>query len=108
MEQVTFVENYVEENLKEDEKYRETYTSLARRHNALISACKGVENQNYKLRDAAEVLEKKLLEAGQQVDINKKIVMNALTEQNLMKEKLYAEIAVLKGEVQRLKNDDND
>lgn len=72
------------------------YRALERRYNSVIIACKSVENQNELFRRELEISHKKLENAQLSVDINKKIVLNVLTESNAKKDLYISEIASLK------------
>ena len=71
-------------------------------HDATNLALEGLQKENELLRMEITILNAKLVNAQQAVDINKTIVINALTEQNKIQIEYGKEIQLLKAKIKEL------
>ena len=77
--------------------------SLKLRYNSLVEGVKLIEGENHKLRNHIDLMEQKLIHAQTNVDINKKIVENALLKQNDMKNSMEKDIVELHAKLKAAK-----
>jgi len=84
------------------ENTQSNYDSLRRLHDATNLALEGLQKENELLRMEITILNAKLVNAQQAVDINKTIVINALTEQNKIQIEYGKEIQLLKAKIKEL------
>ena len=72
---------------------------VRRRYNSIAEAALNLQKTNEKLREELDLMIKKLINAQEAVDINKKIVMDSLLEQNKTKESFIQEIEALRAKI---------
>jgi len=78
------------------------YRSLEKRYNSLVEACDKLEEQNNMFRAELEMGYQKLENAQKNVEINKMIVQNALSEKNSREQSFLGEIADLKAKIKAM------
>ena len=81
----------------------DTLAMLRIRYNSLVDAVKAVQADNDKFRSYIDVMERKLIHAQENVDINKKIVMDSILGQNKMKDEFAIEINLLSAKLKKAK-----
>ena len=75
---------------------KDKYRSLERRYNSIVDAAQLLLKQNNEFRSEIETSHKKLENAQLNVEINKNIVFNTITDANNKKDSYISEIAELK------------
>jgi hypothetical protein len=72
---------------------------MTKLYNSLAEATEKLQSKNGSLQDTITDLTTRLMGCQQALDINKEIMHNALTEQNMIKETYSAEITKLKEKI---------
>ncbi len=83
-----------------EKKFEDLYNSLRRLHDSANKAIEELQSKNKILEEEIIILNIKLINAQKNVDINKEIVKNALSEQNKMKDEFISEINMLRSKQQ--------
>jgi len=82
--------------MSEEKNFEEMYHALNRLHTATNQAVVDLQKENSKLKDEIILLNAKLMNCQQALDINKEIMRNALARQNELAATYGDEIRLLK------------
>ena len=81
----------------------EDWSTLRRQHLALIVEMKKLEQEVFKHREYSEFCKEQLINADENVAIQKKVTMNSIMQSQVTHDNLVKEILELKTEIKKLR-----